>query len=235
MLLSLALVIALPAGTGDVALEPSATSHEPAPPRASLATDCSALFGSARDRESRRASREARLEEVSRTDQFLDVTYSDPLWGPPTPMRVPGLEIKGFEEGPDGKALARVRLSEAWSATCPAGDYLVGPDDGLGTEGLVLALVDEGVLAEHKGALIFLPRTGAHAPQFRLIWRSGFALNVAAGKNSGLGGGRSTAAAPKAAGAKAPRQDARQRKKAAAKAAAENRRNMATRPVRPRG
>lgn len=234
MLLPLALVIALPADTGGGASQPSAKAQESAPAPASLATDCSALFGNDRDRERRRASREARLEEISRTDQFLDVTYNDPRWRPPTPMRVPGLEITGFEEGPEGKAVARVRLSEAWSATCPAGDYLVGPDDGLGTEGLVLALVNEGVLAEHKGDLIFLPRTGVHAPQFRLIWRSGFGLNVAAGKNSGLGG-TSTASAPKAAGAKAPRQDARQQKKAAAKAAAENRRNMATRPVRPRG
>lgn len=208
------------------------------PARASLARDCAALFGDDATREHRRTSRTARLEEVSRSERLLDVVHSEPAWQAPKPMRVPGLDIVGLEDGANGQPAARVRLGESWSGSCPPGDYLVAPDDGLGSDGLVLAVLDEGVLAEHRGELIFLPRSGTHAPTFRMIWRSGFALNINPGSNPAIGGS-STGSSPKRNSTKrapaAKRDDTKQRAKANAKAAAENRRNMSTRPVRPRG
>lgn len=207
------------------------------PENASLARDCAALFGGDLTREERRASREARLEEVSRSERLLDVFHSDAAWQVPKPMRVPGIDVIAIEDGPDGEPSARVRIAESWSGTCPAGDYLVARDDGLGSEGLVLALLDEGVLAEHRGELIFLPKSGMHPPTFRMIWRSGFALNITPGSNAAIGG--SSGSSPKRNSTKrapaADRNDRKQRAKANAKAASENRRNMATRPVRPRG
>ncbi len=230
-----ALTFALPAQLGDGAPVPD---EDRAPSHADTrgGNECPALFGAALDVEERRASREARLEDVSRSEVLLDVVHSDPAWQTPKPMRVHGFDVLGVEASPDGEPFARVHLSEAWSETCPAGDYLVRPDDSLGSEGAVLAVLDEGLLAEHKGQLIFLPTSGTHPPQFRMIWQSPFALNITPGSNASIGG--SNGSAPKrntarAASAKNDRSK-QQRAKAQAKAAAENRRTMA-RPGRPRG
>lgn len=228
MLLSLALALVLPADLGD-----AVPAHEEAPPEeASAAPEdealpaaaCAALFGGDVDRDLRRASRETRLEEVVRTEMLLDVVHTDPKWQPPKPMRVPGIEVVELVETPEGGKRARVRLTSAWGELCPAGDYLVDADDGLGSEGLVLAILDEGVLAEHRGELIFLPKTGSHSPAFRMIWRSGFGMNVAAGSAKGPARKPTTAAAKKRA--------QKPRAKASAKAAVG--RPMPARAVRTR-
>lgn len=218
MLLPVLVALALPAETETPAPLPS--------------DECVALFGDSSLIEERRASREVRLEAVSRSENLLDIVHTDASWQAPKPTRVPGLELVSVEEGEDGERVARVRLGDPWSEACEPGDYLVRVDDGLGSEGLVLALVDEGMLAEHRGTLIFVPKTGASAPPMRMIWRSGFALNVTPGAGpkatSGASGG---AKQPRAVGRDS---SANQRARADAKAAAENRRTTA-RPTRPRG
>lgn len=232
MLLPIVLALAVPAET-DAA---PADTHEGAA-TAAPAEECAALFGDAARVEERRASREERLEGVSRSENLLDITHSDAGWQAPKPMRVPGVEVLAIEEGPGGAPVARVRVGEAWKERCAPGEYLLGVDDGLGSDGLVLAILDEGVLAEHKGNLIFVPRLGTGAPPFRMIWRSAFALNIAPGSNPAIGGSKTGSTSSRRSTRTTSGRDssASQRARAEAKAAAESRRTLSTRQARPRG
>lgn len=230
----LPILLALVPAQTEVAPPPDAAANTPP---AAPADSCAALFGEAARGDERRASREERLEGVSRSENLLDITHSDAGWRAPKPMRVPGMEVVAIEDGADGARTARVRVGEAWSERCEPGEYRLGVDDGLGSDGLVLAIVDEGVLAEHKGELIFVPRLGSGPPPFRMIWRSAFALNVAPGSNAAIGGSSTgNAKARRNTRATTGRDaSASQRARAQAKAAAESRRAVSSRANRPRG
>lgn len=221
MLLPVLVALAFPA---EADIEKAVPSHE-----------CPALFGESERSDERRSLREQRLEAVSRSENLLDIVHSDAGWQAPKPTRVPGLELVAVEEAAeDGERLARVRVGEVFSEACAPGEYLVRVDDGLGSDGSVLALVDEGMLAEHRGNLIFVPRFGTGAPPFRMIWRSPFALNITPGSTPNVGGGSSSAAKPTQPRSAGRDASPAQRARANAKAAAETRRTTA-RPTRPRG
>jgi hypothetical protein len=206
--LTLVLLLAAPADIWDAAPK-DGEAREPREELEDEAGDedankgCPLLFGSDESREHNRAVRLRRLAEVTWGEKLTDLVHSEPTWREPVLRRVPGLEVVQVEAVPDGEHVALVRVSEAFAASCPAGDYLVSVDDALGAEGAVLAVLDEGLLAELRGDLIFLHRGGAPPlPRFRMIWRSSYGLSLGSAAVAATGG-KSAAPAARAARAQA--------------------------------
>ncbi|MFZ9887994.1 MAG: hypothetical protein ACO3JL_10870 [Myxococcota bacterium] len=179
---------------------------------------CAALFGG-RDDEGPRDH----TTMVSRSTHTVDVTYGESTWQTPRLVSLPGIEFVRSEEVDDGSRRAVLRVGDEWAEECPAGEYAVAALAPLGVDGRILAVLEEGVLAEHRGALIFVPPAGRRGPAFRMIWRSGFGLSV----NGSVGGGSTGAAKNNSAADKKARRQKRGRAdKATVKATVANRRSV---------
>jgi hypothetical protein len=174
MLLNALLVLAV---SGEaLPAEPDAQVEPPALIEGAPAQSCPSLFGGDADRERNRAWRGEVLKEVVRGQRYVDVVHTVASWRSPKSIRVPGLDILEVGADEQGVAAARVRVDDAVAQGC-GGELIVRADDALGADGQILAVMDEGVLAEHRGQLVLLHRVGNRPPEnLRLIWQSGFGL-----------------------------------------------------------
>lgn len=179
MLLAVALstLAAMAPGSQTGAQTAGAAADTPSLIDATPASDCAALFGSGLQRDNNGAWRADVFHSVYETDAFVDVVHSVSKWRTPVRMHVPGVEVVEIGRASDGSPRARVRIGEE-IGTCD-GEYAVGVDDSLGADSQVLAVLDGGVLARHGEQLIMLTPSGVQTgPSFRMIWRSGFVVDV---------------------------------------------------------
>lgn len=164
------------------------------------AEECPTLFGTAARRDANAAWRGRVFHGVRRGERTLDVFHSMASWRAPVRMRLPGVEVVAIERDESGEALAFVHVDEQVGAC--EGDYALDVDDSIGADANVLAVLEEGVLVMHDGDLVLLGALGAAPPDFRMIWQSGFVVDVAASAKGKASGAKTNAARARSSKAK---------------------------------
>jgi len=169
VLLSSVALLALPASAIASGLAP-APSRSPARTRSAI--HCAALFGDARAQAGNASARAHRLDWVDEEASGITLAHSHPGWGDPVRLQLRGLELRRIEPSA-GQASAIFDLSPAVARTvgCPAGEYALALDHELMPSMRILAILQRGVLVEHRGGLGFVALPGTELPRWFVAWR----------------------------------------------------------------
>jgi len=132
---------------------------------------CEPVFGDADAHAENRAHRQLAELEVEPGEHDVSVNHSTD-WHAPTPLDLDELElVETWSEG--GAVHALVYLDASFEEQgCDEGHYLIEPDDAIGAEARVLAVLEDVVLLEHGGELRYLRVDGVELPEWRMLWHS---------------------------------------------------------------
>jgi hypothetical protein len=135
------------------------------------ARDCAEVFGDEADVGANRRARESRLNFVIDSGAQVVVDHSF-AWSEPTETEIRSLSLV---ETSTATALVYFTASEE-EIDCPDAFYRISPDDSLGPEGRIVAVLRRGLLIELGEDLYHLPSDGEASPDFRLTWSSRFGI-----------------------------------------------------------
>lgn len=120
---------------------------------------------------------------VRREEHVVAVETHDPaLADPPVVVAIEGVAplarrvIRAAPGGDGAQRVATIEIAPTLAAACAPGRYDVGRGDRIGADIVVVAVLREGLLVEHKGGLGFAPFPGRAPPPFRMIWSSTYRL-----------------------------------------------------------
>jgi hypothetical protein len=156
---------------------------------------CEPLFGGLDERADNAGWRAERLHQVIDKGETLDITHGDPKLTTPVLRSLPGMKVVGVRnvrvEEEDctsdhdtsvaasrEERVVELELDDRWQQACGVDRLLLRADDAIGANGRVLWIGPSGVLAHVGDALAWVPTPGADVPDFRMTWRSGFALDI---------------------------------------------------------
>lgn len=144
--------------------------------RATPASVCEEVFGEESDHEEDRRRREAILEGVDVTEHDVWITHSGD-WSDPEPLHFANLALVGVETNEGCAPVAVVELdNESDDIACDSDLYLIEQDSSLGEDTHVLAIIDNVVIVEHEGKLMYLVVSDHSAPPFRMVWHAPFTI-----------------------------------------------------------
>lgn len=160
--LSLGVLLALPA-RADAAPETDGPVE-----KILTAADCPFVLGTGGSHATNAARRDKVVSWVEASGSVVDITHSA-RWRRPYYLEFDGLGL-GETTFRDGAWAAVVDLDESFG--CPAGRYQLTPDDNLGGDTWVIAVLPDLVLVEFQGNLAYLLTEDGEAPTWRMVWRS---------------------------------------------------------------
>lgn len=157
--------------------------------------DCESLFGDANDHDLNEAWRLRQLVLVEAGPEYVDVVQTG-TWDVPLEVDFDGLSLVDSTLDEDGEPVAVFRV-EPDLGVCAAGEYEVGVDASLGTEGRLLAIAEDWVLIEHRDRLAFIRSENASGPPpvFKVSWQSSFSMMVSQPTRTGRAKARARARA----------------------------------------
>jgi hypothetical protein len=141
------------------------------PALAREAAVCPAFFGDSSAKARNAMLRAKWLDWVDEDGDGVTIAHAQERWAEPLPTRVRGVQLVRIVRRETGLAAELILSPDlAGSAHCPLGPYQVSIDDSLVGWGRVLAVLHQGLLAEHQGQLRFLALPAAEPPRWLLAW-----------------------------------------------------------------
>jgi hypothetical protein len=153
--------------TGSAYAAALTSSGAPAGDRARVG-QCAALFGDLRARQENARARSKRLDWVDEEQSGVTIAHAAEEWEDPITLELGGLRLVGTR---GRAAMFQVTAALAASTGCPAGVHQVHVDARLAAWTRVLAVLQRGVLVDHRGRLGFIRAPHAGEPRWLLAWR----------------------------------------------------------------
>jgi hypothetical protein len=136
------------------------------------ASECPAIFGPGSTADAVRARRTDAVEGIVEDRYGIVLFHHVGRWSAPKVTNLAGVTLVDVDRDAH-------TLTFDVSATidgCPKGTYRVDDAIALGSDGVVIATLADGVLVEKQRALHFMPVEGRAAPRFRVVWRSPYSI-----------------------------------------------------------
>jgi len=156
--LTAALLLAAPAGASPARVGAGA--------KARPASACAALFGADATRASNARAR-ARIDWIDQDEDGVTIAHTHGSWDEPAALTIRGVHLQAVEG-----ASAEVSLDPSTAAAlgCLAGRYSLRADDSIGRWSRILAVLQQGVLVEHRGRLRYIRAPRSASPRFVMGW-----------------------------------------------------------------
>ncbi len=142
------------------------------------AQECPGMFGSQSVWDDNEAKRKKNLVRAYGANGRYTVMHKARSWGQPVRFRIRGLDLEDVEIDEDGHRSVLLEVSEdvADLFGCEAGLYELERDNSLLRDTSVLKILDDAVLLDYQGHLVYLPVHDWDDPSFRLVWQSRWAI-----------------------------------------------------------
>ena len=136
--------------------------------RMARADSCPAVFGNSQVHSANASRRQGELDWVEEDETGVTIVHGNQRWDDPFRLSIQGVRLVRVSAG---SAVFELTAQVADRVKCRPGQYMLQVDHRVSRRTRILALLQHGVLVEHRGRLAFISSASVASPRWLVAWR----------------------------------------------------------------